>query len=171
MKALFVISSGETPEFDIRDIDIPHPDSDEVLIKVASAGLCNHDVAIMKGLLRRGVDHSVILGHEIAGIVEATGPNVGSLQNGDAVVSTLTIFCGECERCTTGQEYRCHKGRGIGHAVNGGFAEYVTLPERCLIKLPPNVDPECASVLACPIGVALQAVRDVAKVTSGETVL
>lgn len=171
MKALFVKTPGEEPELDLREVDTPRPEGDQVLVKVASAGLCHHDMAIMRGLLRRGVDAEVVLGHEIGGTVESIGPDVTDLRSGDAVVSTLTVFCGVCERCVAGREYRCTRGQGIGHAVNGGFAELVALPERCLVKLPPGLDPETASILACPIGVALHALTDVARVKPDEVVL
>ena len=171
MKALFVKTPGEEPELELREVDTPYPDADQVLVRVASAGLCNHDVAIMRGVLRRGVDHDVVLGHEISGTVEAIGPDVTGVQVGDAVVSTLTVFCGVCERCVNGREYRCYQGQGIGHAVNGGFAEFVTLPGRCLVKLPSGFELENASILACPMGVALHALRDVARVKPDDVVL
>jgi D-arabinose 1-dehydrogenase-like Zn-dependent alcohol dehydrogenase len=171
VKALFVKTPGEEPELDLREVDTPSPVADQVLVRVASAGLCSHDVAIMRGVLRRGVDPDVVLGHEIAGTVEETGPDVTGLRAGDAVVSTLTVFCGVCERCVDGREYRCYQGQGIGHAVNGGFAEFVALPERCLVKLPSGLTPETASILACPMGVALQALRDVARVKPDDVVL
>lgn len=171
MKALFVNTPGDDPELEVREVDTPVPGSGEVLLRVASAGVCSHDVAIMSGLLRRGVNLDVILGHEISGTVESTGPDIEGLTAGDAVVSTLTLFCGECDRCLSGHEYRCRTGRGLGHAVNGGFAEYIVLPERCLIPLPEGVTVEQASIVACPMGVALQALTDVARVQSGESVL
>jgi len=133
--------------------------------------VCSHDVAIMRGLLRRGVNLDVILGHEIAGTVESVGSDVKGLAAGDAVVSTLTVFCGKCDRCLSGHEYRCRTGHGLGHAVNGGFAEYIALPERCLIPLPQGITVEQASIIACPMAVALQALKDVAQVQPGETVL
>ena len=171
MKALFVTTPGENPELELREVATPRPGGDQVLVRVASAGLCNHDVAIMRGVLRRGVDPDIVLGHEIAGTIEATGPDVTGLRSGDAVVSTLTVSCGVCERCVNGREYRCYQGQGIGHAVNGGFAELVALPERCLVKLPSGLEPETASILACPIAVALHALKDVAAVKPDEVVL
>ncbi|MDP6451994.1 MAG: alcohol dehydrogenase catalytic domain-containing protein [SAR202 cluster bacterium] len=171
MKALYVITPGDDPELEVREIETPTPGPGEVLVKIASAGVCSHDVAIMRGLLRRGVNLDVILGHEISGVVETIGPDVEGLTVGDAVVSTLTVFCGECDRCLAGHEYRCRTGQGLGHAVNGGFAEYIVLPERCLIPLPNGVSVEQASIVACPMGVALQALKDVARVREGETVL
>ena len=171
MKALFVKTPGDDPELDLRDVETPVPGHGEALVKVSSAGVCSHDVAIMRGLLRRGVDLDVILGHEISGIVDAVGSEVEGIAVGDAVVSTLTVFCGECDRCLSGHEYRCRTGHGLGHGVNGGFAEYMVLPERRLIPLPEGVSVEQASIVACPMGVALQALKDVARVRPGETVL
>jgi acryloyl-coenzyme A reductase len=171
LKALFVKEPGDDPELEIREVETPSPGPSEVLVKVASAGVCSHDVAIMRGLLRRGVNHDIILGHEIAGTVESVGSDVEGLAAGDAVVSTLTVFCGKCDRCLSGHEYRCRTGHGLGHAVNGGFAEFIALPERCLIPLPQGITAEQASIVACPMGVALQALKDVARVQPGETVL
>jgi D-arabinose 1-dehydrogenase-like Zn-dependent alcohol dehydrogenase len=171
LKALFVKEPGDDPKLEIREVETPSPGLGEALVKVASAGVCSHDVAIMRGLLRRGVNHDIILGHEISGTVESVGSDVEGLAAGDAVVSTLTVFCGKCDRCLSGHEYRCRSGHGLGHAINGGFAEYVVLPERCLIPLPEGITVEQASIVACPMGVALQALRDVARVQPGETVL
>ena len=171
MKALFVNTPGDDPELEVREVDTPIPGPGEALLKIAAAGMCSHDVAIMRGLLRRGVNLDVILGHEISGSVESIGSDVEELAVGDSVVSTLTVFCGKCDRCLSGHEYRCRTGHGLGHAVNGGFAEYIVLPERCLIPLPEGVTLEQASIVACPMGVALQALKDEAQVQPGESVL
>ena len=125
----------------------------------------------MAGVLRRGVGPGVILGHEISGLVVETGTEVTGLQHGDRVVSILTEACGNCDRCANGREHRCREGQGIGHGRDGGFAEYVALSEYSLVKVPEGVDPVGAALLACPMGVALQAVRETAQVTAGETVV
>jgi D-arabinose 1-dehydrogenase-like Zn-dependent alcohol dehydrogenase len=96
---------------------------------------------------------------------------VTTLQPGDPVVSLLTNACGHCDRCLEGREHRCWSGAGIGHARNGGFAEYVALNASSLVLLPPGLDPVGAALLACPMGVALQALQQVARVQPGETVL
>jgi D-arabinose 1-dehydrogenase-like Zn-dependent alcohol dehydrogenase len=125
----------------------------------------------MAGLLRRGVAPDVILGHEISGVVETAGSDVTGLKTGDRVVSILTEACGRCDRCDNGREHRCREGQGIGHGRDGGFAEYVALSEYSLVKLPEGLDPVGAALLACPMGVALQAVRETAQVAPGETVM
>jgi D-arabinose 1-dehydrogenase-like Zn-dependent alcohol dehydrogenase len=124
----------------------------------------------MTGLLRRGVDHDVVLGHEISGRIAQVGEGVTGISEGDAVVASLTAFCGECDRCRSGLDYRCRFGRGVGHAINGGFAEYVALPARSVTPIPEGVDLKGAALLACPIGVCVRALA-VAGVSAGESVL
>ena len=169
MRALYVARPGPTPKLEVRDVARPEAGRGEVIVEVKAAGLCGHDIAIMTGLLRRGVDHDVILGHEISGVVAELGDGVAELNIGDRVVASLTAFCGECDRCLSGLDYRCRNGRGIGHAVNGGFAEFVRLPARCLSRIPDGFDMAQAALLACPVGVCVRAIRSVANVSSGET--
>lgn len=141
------------------------------MVRVTACGFCHHDQSVMAGVLRRGVASDVILGHEISGVVESTGSEIAGLKTGDRVVSILTEACGRCDRCTNGREHRCREGLGIGHGRDGGFAEYVALSEHCLVKVPEGLDPIGAALLACPMGVALQAVRETARVAPAETVV
>lgn len=170
MRALFVRNPGPVPDLEVREVETPTPRAGEVLVEVDSAGLCGHDIAIMTGLLRRGVDHDVVLGHEISGRIAQVGEGVTGISEGDAVVASLTAFCGECDRCRSGLDYRCRFGRGVGHAINGGFAEYVALPARSVTPIPEGVDLKGAALLACPIGVCVRALA-VAGVSAGESVL
>ena len=171
MKALVLVEPGDEPSLTVKDVPDPTPGPRDVVIEVVAAGVCYHDVAVMQGVLRRGVKDDVILGHEISGRIVQVGDEVSSVNVGDRVVSALTSFCGECERCLNGQEYRCYYGHGLGHGIDGGFAQYIALPEIAVIPLPDSVDLTQASILGCPMGVSLQSLRDVAKVQAGETVL
>ena len=171
MKALFVKQPGPSPEFEIREVDTPEAGPNDVVIEVHAAGLCGHDIAIMTGLLRRGVDHSVILGHEISGTIAQLGSDVTALSEGDPAVASLTASCGQCDRCNSGLDYRCRNGSGVGHGVNGGFAEYVKLPATGVTPLPSDIDLVGASLIACPIGVCVRAAKSVARVSAGESVL
>ena len=171
MRALYVKQAGDPPVLEIRDVPIPEAGPRQVLVHVTACGFCHHDRSVMAGLLRRGVAPDVILGHEISGVVETAGSDVTGLKTGDRVVSILTEACGRCDRCDNGREHRCREGQGIGHGRDGGFAEYVALSEYSLVKLPEGLDPVGAALLACPMGVALQAVRETAQVASGETVV
>ncbi len=171
MRALYVAEAAREPVLEVRDVPTPEAGADEVVVEVAAAGLCGHDIAIMTGLLRRGVDHGVVLGHEVSGRVAQVGDGVEALSVGDAVVASLTAACGACDRCATGVDYRCRNGAGVGHGADGGFAEYLRLPSVSVTTLPDGVDLASACLIACPIGVAVRAAKSVARLRPGETAL
>lgn len=171
MRALYVAEAAREPVLEVRDVPTPEAGADEVVVEVAAAGLCGHDIAIMTGLLRRGVDHGVVLGHEVSGRIAQVGDGVEALSVGDAVVASLTAACGACDRCAAGVDYRCRNGSGVGHGADGGFAEYVRLPAVSVTPLPDGVDLGSACLIACPIGVAARAAKSVARLRPGETAL
>lgn len=168
MKALVLNSGSDSPRMQLRDVPVPACGAYDVLVRVAACGVCYHDVAVVEGTLRRGVKDEVVLGHEVSGVVEAVGDSVTAVASGDRVVTTLTTFCGECKRCSEGNEYRCLRGQGFGHALDGGFAQFMVVPESCAIPLPDSVGLVQAALLACPIGVALSAIEDAAKLQQNE---
>jgi acryloyl-coenzyme A reductase len=111
------------------------------------------------------------LGHEIAGVVVECGAGIQSLKKGDRVASTYRIACGHCRYCRGGHGEICDNRRGIGEHRDGGYAEYVTLPESVLAKIPDGVTFEQACVCGCVIGAVYNAVVRSASVRPGETVL
>jgi len=171
VRAIVLESPGVPPRLAPHPFPRPTLGPHDVLVRVEACGVCYHDVLVMQGVLRRGVKPQVVLGHEVAGTVEEVGQLVFSVTPGDKVVSLLTEPCGWCPRCTTGREHRCLQGVGIGHGGDGGFAEYLKVHERALVRLPASVDAVGACLLACPIGVALHALRDAGGLRAGETVL
>ena len=170
MRALMLENPGTPPRLSVVDLPIPIPGPGEALVRVAACGFCHHDRLVMSGVLRRGVRPGVVLGHEISGVVEEVGNEVDHVRPGDRVVSLLTDACGRCDRCRMGREHRCHNGEGIGHGRNGGFAEYVTVSQHSLVKLPDGLELTSAALLACPAGVALQALTAV-EASAGEAVV
>ena len=171
MRALVLERPGDDPVLAVHDLPVPSPGQGEAVLEVAACGMCYHDVAVIAGTLRRGVKPDVVLGHEVSGRIADVGEGVDDLSVGDRVVATLTTYCGRCANCASGRQYRCDTGQGLGHALDGGFSQYVCLPRNSFVRLPDGIDVVEASVLGCPLGVALRAVRDVARVRVGETVL
>lgn len=171
MKALVLRSGGEKPQLQLCDVAAPTPGENDVLLRVAACGICYHDVAVVDGTLRRGIKPDLVLGHEVSGVVSVVGDAVTSVKPGDRAVAALTVFCGDCTRCNAGSEYRCLYGRGFGHALDGGFAQYMSVPQSAVIPVPDSLDLVLASLLACPIGVAVSAIEDAARLRSGETAL
>ena len=170
MPALSLVTPGDPPMLAMVQRKVPRPEPGEVLLRVDACGFCHHDYLVMTGTLRRGVAPGVTLGHEIAGTVVAPGQGDAVFSEGERVVSLLTAACGKCARCLAGREHRCVNGAGIGHGRDGGFAEYVALPETALVAAPNSVPPERAALLACPAGVALSGI-DNAEVAAGDTVV
>ena len=170
MRALSVLQTGRPPTLAMTQRPVPVPAPGEALLRVDAAGFCHHDLLVMAGALRRGVVPGVTLGHEIAGAIVSAADDVAGWQPGDRAVSLLTAACGHCPRCRAGREHRCPNGAGIGHARDGGFAEYVALPITALLPVPDGIPPAEAALLACPAGVALHGVN-AAAIAAGEWVV
>ncbi|MEX2971493.1 zinc-binding dehydrogenase [Streptomyces sp. C184] len=150
MQAL-VFETGERLRLCSRPLPaLCHPD--DVLVRVAASGICGTDRSIVLGDFpaRSGV----VLGHEAAGGVVATGPAVGSLDPGGRVVINPTYHCGSCRCCRRGMAAHCASkdGREIGVDRDGTLAEYVVVPAPFLHPLPPGVSYRRAALvepLAC----------------------
>ncbi len=170
MSALAVREPGRPPRLAMVSKPVPDPAPGEALLRVDACGFCHHDLLVMSGVLRRGVAEGVTLGHEIAGTIVRVAPDLSDELIGTRAVSLLTAACGRCDRCRSGHEHRCAVGQGIGHGRDGGFAEYVTVPAFALAPVPDHVSAHEAALLACPAGVALNAVQS-AGITDGDTVV
>ncbi|GAA4879051.1 alcohol dehydrogenase catalytic domain-containing protein [Actinomycetospora straminea] len=148
------------------DADVPAPREDEVLVRVEACGLCGHDQADRYGLTRGAPPDPLVLGHEIAGTVEALGPAARGLAVGQRVASKQFATCGRCRWCRSGEELRC-PDRAF---VYGGLADDVLVRSSALLPVPDEVSSPVAAVVACAVGTALQACRAVG-VRAGESVL
>jgi propanol-preferring alcohol dehydrogenase len=147
------------PREPLRLEDCPDPElgSDEVRIRVRAAGICGTELHFLDGLYLPA-KVPMILGHEVAGDVEEAGPAVEGLSPGDRVVVYYYLFCGRCRWCVRGLQHLCLDLRGLFAFVSdGGFAEYVTVPAQCAVRLPDHVSFEQAAPLCCSATTALHA--------------
>jgi NAD+-dependent secondary alcohol dehydrogenase Adh1 len=113
-----------------------------VLIKIAGAGVCATDLHAIDGEMEpAGVTLPLVLGHENGGRVAAVGDLVSTVAVGEAVLVFPPFSCGLCVACRRGREMLCDRHEFTGLTVDGGFAEYVVVAERSVLKLPPGVDP------------------------------
>ena len=168
MKSLILKEPGEEPDLQVVDAPEPILVPDGVIIKVAAAGVCHHDISVMDGTLRRGTKKNVVLGHEISGIVVDTGAEVSDIRIGEKVVTTLTSSCGICSKCIDGNDYMCEVALGYGHGIDGGFAEYVMMKSHNVVKVG-DLDLVQSALLSCPIGVNVKAILDVASLSEDDT--
>jgi L-iditol 2-dehydrogenase len=158
MKALLL---SEYNHLEITDLPSPTPDVDELLIRVAACGICGSDVHGYDGSTGRRIP-PIVMGHEAAGIVVATGSQVTEFKPGDRVTFDSTVYCGTCEYCLRGQINLCNKRQVIGVSTGeyrryGAFAELLTVPARIAYQLPDTfLFPEAAMLEA--VSVALHGV-------------
>ncbi len=143
----------------IEEVPKPVPGPGEALVKIAAAGICHTELHFIDGILNLGV-WPITLGHEIAGVVEEVGPGVTSVKPGDRVVVYYYVGCGRCKFCLRGEENLCESPRAeYGFITDGGFAEYVKVPERNLVKLPDNIPFEQAAPIGCSVTTAIHATK------------
>jgi threonine dehydrogenase-like Zn-dependent dehydrogenase len=159
MKALWL----ENNQLQLRcDLPIPEPLSDEALVRVIRAGICNTDLELLRGYY----PYTGILGHEFVGIVEQ-GPEQWV---GQRVVGEINAVCGECRFCRSGQPTHCENRTVLGIVNrNGAFAEYLTLPVKNLHSVPDHVPTDVATFTE-PIAAALEIQQQVS-IRPGDRVL
>ena len=128
------------------DIEEPKITDHDVLIKVKMAGVNPIDHFAISGVREiKPIPH--IPGAESAGEVEKTGKHVTSLKQDDRVVVYGRVFDGTCDMCLNGYEMLCRSGGIIGVMTNGGFAEYIAVPEKNVFKIPNDIEWELAASL------------------------
>jgi len=165
----FIQTGPESCE--IRERERPEPDPDEVLLRVGAAGLCGSDVhAFEYGDGFEFIPFPRIMGHEYAGEIVETGADVEQFAIGDKVVEEPIHDCGECFQCKNGQPNTCENSYITGMHGDGAFAEYTTVAERDLHKVPDDLPIEKAAITE-PTSVATRAVLDRSVGVAGDRVL
>jgi NAD+-dependent secondary alcohol dehydrogenase Adh1 len=128
---------------DLQDKPVPEvTDSRHVLVRIGGAGVCATDLHAQEGLMEpAGVRLPLVLGHENAGWVEEVGDGVTTVARGDAVLVYPPFSCGLCVACRRGNDMHCVHHQFTGLSLDGGFADFVLVSERSLLKLPAGVEP------------------------------
>jgi L-iditol 2-dehydrogenase len=126
-----------------------------VVIKVLSAGVCSTDVGIVTGKFDAGSPPAV-LGHEICGEIVVLGDGVTAAKTGERVVVETSVACGFCPKCRSGNKHLCMQAGEIGFPpFDGGYAEYVAVPQGCVRRIPDSMTNEQGAILEasiCPFG-------------------
>jgi L-iditol 2-dehydrogenase len=170
MKA-FVKTDHQPGDAGVRDVSVVSPGPGEVLLGVASCGVCGSDVhAFRSDPGFEWVTTPVTLGHEFSGIVKEVGPGVTRVSPGDRVVAVAVQGCGRCETCLSGATQLCPDRVAIGLSRDGGMAEYAVMPEQHLVPVPEDLDLAVAA-LGEPLSVAVHAVDVRAGIGPGQRVV
>ncbi len=162
-------------ELRVEETEIPTISENEILLQVKSAAICGTDLRLYRygnPVITKKTPR--ILGHEFSGVITKAGRNVKGCKEGEAVTVAPNIGCGICNQCVRGNTHLCPDYRALGIHLDGGFAEYVRIPEAAIrqgnvSKLPPGVSFVEAALnepLSCVYNGFLQY-----KVKPGDTVL
>ena len=133
---------NEYKQFQWIDREIGYPGAGEVQVKVSFASICGTDMHIFNGDFHPRTPVPFIPGHEVAGTVYKTGPDVTGYAIGDKVAIDPLIWCGECQACKANHYPACSSLQLIGIDMDGGFCEYINVNHNMLYKAPDQVPEE-----------------------------
>ena len=152
MKAVQIVKPGE-----LKVIDIEKPVLDEennVIVKMTAAGICGSDVGIYHGT-NAAATYPRIIGHEMVGVVAETGASVQKLKVGDRVIVNQVTSCGHCYPCRKGRGNVCDHLKVRGVHIDGGYREFIAVPEADCYILPDSISDRDA-VMIEPTTIAIQ---------------
>ncbi|MEU0131074.1 MULTISPECIES: zinc-dependent alcohol dehydrogenase family protein [unclassified Streptomyces] len=164
MRAAIVEAPGKVSVTTVPD---PTPGPREVVVSVASCGLCGTDLHILQGEFAPSLP--LVPGHEFAGEIVGVGRDVTELSIGDRVAVDPSLHCHECRYCRSGRGNLCERWAAIGVTVAGGAAEYAVAPVANCVKLPEHIDVKDAALIE-PLSCAVRG-YDVLSSTLGADVL
>lgn len=142
MKAVRMYKPGDLR---VEDVKKPEMMADEAMVKVRAVGLCGSDIP--RALVYGAHVSPITIGHEFSGEIEAVGKDVKGFKPGDRVVVPPLIPCGKCEWCQKGNYSLCEDYDYYGSRRDGALAEYVSVKESNLLKVPDNVSYEDAATI------------------------
>lgn len=179
MKA--VVSFGVGQPVRVTDVLVKDPGPGEVRVALRAAGLCHSDVSVLDGTIPYPTP--VVLGHEGAGIVEAVGPGVTSVREGDTILLSTLAHCGRCPACDVGRPTECRNAPSpvstkpftvdgtpaYQFANTSTFTERTVIREQSAIPIDPRVPFDRACLIGCGVMTGFGAVVNRAKVETGAT--
>ncbi len=167
MRAAQLTEQGNPLE--LVTLPVPSPGEEEILVKVKAAGICSSDLHYQEG--RSQVTKlPITLGHEIAGEIVECGKQVRGLEPGDRVCIFYLVTCGKCPACSSGNDNYCSEAKMLGKNIDGGFAEYITVPARNAYPFPDSIPFTHAALLTDAVATPFHALSR-AGVKTGESVL
>lgn len=189
MQARAAVFTAMDEPLRIVDVEVPEPARDEVLLRMAAAGVCHTDLSVKRGHMRAPAP--IVLGHEGAGVVEAVGEDVTAVAPGDHVVVSWVPQCGECFFCQRGQGYLCEPsstamavgGRADGTtrlrwdgdelaqwSTVGTFATHTVVAEAAVVPVAPHVPLTVAALVGCGALTGFGAAVNDGDITAGDVV-
>jgi 2-desacetyl-2-hydroxyethyl bacteriochlorophyllide A dehydrogenase len=166
MRQAVMVSPGE---IEFRDVPIPKPGPDEVLIRVKTIGVCGSDIHVRHGR-HPFTSYPVVQGHEFSGIVQAVGRRVKSVKPGLKVTATPQIVCGRCGPCRRGDSHICDVLKVQGFQAPGCAQDYFLTKAAKIVPLPASFSFEQGALVE-PTAVGVHAVARAGRVAGTNVVV
>ncbi|HQU91304.1 MAG TPA: L-threonine 3-dehydrogenase [Pyrinomonadaceae bacterium] len=146
MKA--IVKSKAEPGLWIEDVAEPEMGINDVMIRVKRGGICGTDLHIYNWdeWAQETIKVPTTIGHEFVGEIVDVGSNVLDFKSGDIVSVEGHLVCGRCRNCMAGKRALCANTRGVGVNTNGGFAEFIAVPQTNIWKHKPRIDLDVAAI-------------------------
>jgi alcohol dehydrogenase (nicotinoprotein) len=189
VKSKAAVLTGVNEPWEIMEVDVRDPKAGEVMVRYTAAGLCHSDMHLMTGDLP--VQMPYIGGHEGAGVIEAIGPGVTKVAEGDHVVCAFIPACGHCRWCSTGRQSLCDLGATIlagflpdgsyafsvdgvdagAMCMLGTFSQYATVHEASVVKVDDDLPLDVAVLCGCGVPTGWGSAVNTGNVQIGDTVV
>jgi len=169
MKAMVLAATApiEKNPLALQEIATPQPQTGQIRVQIAACGVCHTELDEIEGRLKARLP--VIPGHQVVGRVDALGPATSRFTLGDRVgIAWIFSACGQCPFCRRGMENLCAEFRGTGCDADGGYAEYMVVPEESAYPIPEPFGDVQAAPLLCAGVVGYRALR-LTGLTDGQT--
>lgn len=144
---------------ELADLPVPEPAGNELLVKISTCGVCHTELDEIEGRTPPAY-FPIVLGHQVVGTIEGAGPGVSTYTIGDRVgIAWIYSACGACQFCLSGNENLCKEFKATGRDANGGYAEYMTVPEGFAYRVPDGLTDVEAAPLLCAGAVGYRSLK------------
>ena len=180
MKSYQVVDFGK--QLELREYDNPKPVGKEILVKISACGVCHSDLHLADGYFDLGEGNRITLadrgtklpftpGHEITGTVVAIGSDAGNINIGDSGIVFPWIGCGNCGACIEENETLCEAPKYLGARLDGGYSDYIIVPDSRYLVSYGDMDPAVAAPYACSGLTAYSALKKIPKTSQNDWVI
>jgi NADPH:quinone reductase-like Zn-dependent oxidoreductase len=170
MTAMVLREHGGPEVLRLEELSVPEPRASEVRVRIAAVAVNHLDIWVRRGGPAFKLEYPHRLGSDIAGTVDAVGPGA-TAKPGTKVVVQPGLSCGRCAACLGGRDNLCRFYRILGENAQGGYAQYIVVPEVNLAPYPERLAMPQAAAVILPFLTAWQMVVRKAQVAPGDTVL
>ncbi len=144
---------------ELIEIKKPVPGKGEVLVRIAVCAVCHTELDEIEGRTPP-TSFPVVLGHQVVGYIEKKGEDANRFEKGDRVgIGWFYSSCGECDYCVSGNDNLCPEFKATGRDANGGYAEYISIPENSAFLIPDKFTDAEAAPLLCAGAIGYRSLR------------